>query len=153
MNIFILYQFNLNLEYVILYQDDIQTLDIVTANGKDMVYRYLDGGVLLVKEFTTDPSATRLYHISSDRLGSVEKVTGGDGEPVFEASYDEWGRQNVSTNKICFIRGYTGHEMLPEFGLINMNVCTTRCWRASSARTTTCRCQCRHRDSTATPTA
>ena len=109
------------LEYVILYQDDIQALDIVTANGKDMVYRYLDGGVLLVKEFTADPSAIRLYHISCNRLGSVEKVTGGDGEPVFEAGYDEWGRQSVSTNKIGFIRGYTGHEMLPEFGLINMN--------------------------------
>ena len=87
----------------------------------EYTFQPLDGGVLLVKEFTTDPSATRLYHISCDRLGSVEKVTGGDGEPVFEASYDEWGRQNVSTNKIGFIRGYTGHEMLPEFGLINMN--------------------------------
>ena len=115
------HQYFVLFKYAIYYSDYLDSMDIVTANGKDMVYRYLDGGVLLVKEFTADPSAIRLYHISCNRLGSVEKVTGGDGEPVFEAGYDEWGRQSVSTNKIGFIRGYTGHEMLPEFGLINMN--------------------------------
>ncbi len=121
MKVSLTYQYFVLFKYVVYYSYYLDSMDIVTANGKNMVYRYLDGGVLLVKEFIADPSPARLYHISSDRLGSVEKVTGGDGEPVFEASYDEWGRQTVSTNKIGFIRGYTGHEMLPEFGLINMN--------------------------------
>ena len=43
-----------------------------------------------------------------------------DGNRVFEASYDAWGRQTVSTNTIGFTRGYTGHEMLAELGIINM---------------------------------
>ena len=40
---------------------------------------------------------------------------------VFSAKYDAWGQQAVTTNTLGFHRGYTGHEMLPEFGLINMN--------------------------------
>ena len=36
------------------------------------------------------------------------------------AAYDAWGNQTVTRNDIGFHRGYTGHEMLPEFGLINM---------------------------------
>ena len=37
------------------------------------------------------------------------------------ATYDPWGLQSVTRNDIGILRGYTGHEMLPEFGLINMN--------------------------------
>ena len=40
---------------------------------------------------------------------------------VFDATYDAWGRQTVTLNTICLHRGYTGHEMMGEFGLINMN--------------------------------
>ena len=32
-----------------------------------------------------------------------------------------WGKQTVTKNTIGFHRGYTGHEMMSEFGLINMN--------------------------------
>ena len=31
------------------------------------------------------------------------------------------GNQTITRNDIGFHRGYTGHEMLPVFGLINMN--------------------------------
>jgi RHS repeat-associated protein len=44
-----------------------------------------------------------------------------NGTEVFKASYDAWGKQTVTLNTIGFHRGYTGHEHLPEFGLINMN--------------------------------
>lgn len=44
-----------------------------------------------------------------------------EGNVDFEACYDAWGKQTVTTNTLNFHRGYTGHEMLPEFGLINMN--------------------------------
>lgn len=40
---------------------------------------------------------------------------------VFDATYDAWGRQTVTLNTIGLRRGYTGHEMMGEFGLINMN--------------------------------
>jgi len=38
------------------------------------------------------------------------------------ASYDAWGKQTITKKApFPFYRGYTGHEHLPEFGLINMN--------------------------------
>ncbi|WP_278984222.1 hypothetical protein [Segatella bryantii] len=44
-----------------------------------------------------------------------------NGTKVFEASYDEWGKQTVTLNAIGLHCGYTGHEMLMEFDIINMN--------------------------------
>ena len=44
-----------------------------------------------------------------------------NGTKVFDASYDAWGRQTVTLNTIGLHRGYTGHEMLMEFDIINMN--------------------------------
>ncbi|MGP1351243.1 MAG: RHS repeat-associated core domain-containing protein [Hoylesella marshii] len=44
-----------------------------------------------------------------------------DGNKVFDASYDAWGRQTVTRNDIGLHRGYTGHEMLGEFDIMNMN--------------------------------
>ena len=43
------------------------------------------------------------------------------GTKVFDASYDAWGKQTVTLNTIGLHRGYTGHEMLSEFDIINMN--------------------------------
>jgi RHS repeat-associated protein len=40
---------------------------------------------------------------------------------VFRASYDAWGKQTVTAGTFRFHRGFTGHEHLPEFALINMN--------------------------------
>ena len=40
---------------------------------------------------------------------------------MFEASYDAWGKQTIKLNKIGLQRGYTEHEMLNDFDIINMN--------------------------------
>ena len=39
----------------------------------------------------------------------------------YDASYDAWGKQTVTLNTIGLHRGYTGHEILSEFDIINMN--------------------------------
>ena len=44
-----------------------------------------------------------------------------NGTKVFEALYDAWGKQTVTLNTIGLHRGYTGHKMLSEFDIINMN--------------------------------
>ncbi|KXB36721.1 RHS repeat-associated core domain protein [Bacteroidales bacterium KA00344] len=44
-----------------------------------------------------------------------------NGAKFFLASYDAWGKQTVTLNTIGLHRGYTGHEMLSEFDIINMN--------------------------------
>ena len=98
------------------YHDD---KDIIEEDGKYYSITYLDGGVICLKNLQTN--AMSFYLTCTDMLGSVTKIVKGDRTEVFKAEYDEWGRQTVTTNTIGFIRGYTGHEMLPEFGLVNMN--------------------------------
>ena len=79
---------------------------------------YLDGGVMAMRE-ANGPLA--LYVPYMDNLGSITRIYDGSGTVVFQAAYDAWGNQTVYNNSIGFHRGYCGHEMLPDFGLINMN--------------------------------
>lgn len=60
-------------------------------------------------------------YLCTDHLGSVIGIIDEQGEMCYDAKYDAWGNQEVVKNDIGFIRGYTGHEEMPEFGLINMN--------------------------------
>ncbi len=79
-------------------------------------YYYLDDNIIIIKEnnkFTP-------YVAFTDHLGSILSVFNGDSKNVFDATYDAWGMQTIKTNEIKLTRGYTGHEMLPDFGLINM---------------------------------
>ena len=62
-----------------------------------------------------------VFYLFTDHLGSVVTIVDQNGSEKFRATYDAWGNQTVTRNDIGFRRGYTGHEMLPEFGLINMN--------------------------------
>ena len=69
-----------------------------------------------------------LYYLHRDRLGSVTTVTNASGAIVQELSYDAWGNlrnpatwSGSFTGTPKFDRGYTGHEHLCTFGLINMN--------------------------------
>jgi len=89
----------------------------VVEYGVTREFYYLDGNVIVVKKdgvFTP-------YLAFTDNLGSILSLMDENGDAVFEAEYDAWGKPTVSLNEIGFHRGYTGHEMLPEFDLINMN--------------------------------
>ncbi len=77
------------------------------------------------------------YYTYTDHLGSILTVTNSGGSVVAEQSFDAWGRRrNVNTwvalapttpapplgaGGLLLYRGYTGHEQLDNFGLINMN--------------------------------
>ena len=78
----------------------------------------IGGGVLAV---SNNGGAYQFYYIHTDHQGSILAVTDAQGSYVFKASYDAWGRQTVTVNTLAFQRGYTGHEMMKEGGLINMN--------------------------------
>ena len=90
----------------------------ITENGVTRHYYYLDGGAVLVRR---DNMPDSICYICDDHLGSVRKIITATGQRVFEATFDAWGRQTITKNDIGFLRGYTGHEMMPEYGLINMN--------------------------------
>jgi RHS repeat-associated protein len=71
------------------------------------------------------------HYISSDWLGSITHIANSSGAVVQELSYDAWGRLRNPSNQgvyspdaepsLLLGRGYTGHEHLTQFGLINMN--------------------------------
>lgn len=63
----------------------------------------------------------KTYLAFTDNLVSILSVMDENGAKVFDSSYDAWGRQTVTLNTIGLHRGYTGHEMLGEFEIINMN--------------------------------
>ena len=64
------------------------------------------------------------YHAFTDNLDSFLSVIDETGEKVYQAYYDVWGRLDKQEDNYDFLdirRGYTGHEMLVEFKIINMN--------------------------------
>lgn len=79
-------------------------------------FYFLDGGIIIIKE----NGEFKAYKAFVDNLGSILAVYDAEGNLVFDADYDAWGKQNVNLNDIELRYGYTGHEMLPEVGLINM---------------------------------
>ena len=68
------------------------------------------------------------HYILKDHLGSWTVVADEDGVLEQELSYDAWGNQRDpdtwcvdATIRPMFDRGFTGHEHLPNFGLVNMD--------------------------------
>ncbi|MCK9453426.1 MAG: RHS repeat-associated core domain-containing protein [Bacteroidales bacterium] len=87
---------------------------------------YLNGPTGLFGILVGD--SEQLYYVLKDHLGSITGITDVSGNILEDLSYDPWGRRrnandwtdyNVSPTR--FDRGYTGHEHLSQFGLINMN--------------------------------
>ena len=71
----------------------------------------------------------KFYYVLKDHLGSWTTITDSQGNVEQELSFDAWGdRRNPETWQSSsqlatpmFDRGFTGHEHLYAFGLINMN--------------------------------
>jgi RHS repeat-associated protein len=73
------------------------------------------------------------FYTYTDHLGSILTVTNNSGTVVAEQNFDAWGRRRNPTTWVALAptaatglpvwlyRGYTGHEQLDNFGLINMN--------------------------------
>ncbi len=71
----------------------------------------------------------KMYYVASDHLGSINLLVDEQGSIASDLSYDAWGRnrnpqnwslENVTLSEITD-RGYTLHEQIGKFGLINMN--------------------------------
>ncbi len=93
-------------------------------------FYYISNGESLVALVVRENSADTYYYTYTDHLGSILTATNSAGTVVAEQNFDPWGRKRNTTNwtyasvpsvPTWLYRGYTGHEHLPEFGLINMN--------------------------------
>lgn len=93
----------------------------ITKNGTTRHIYHLGHGVIYVLE--DGDTEGEFYYTYTDHLGSITRIYNETGTTVFSAEYDAWGNQTLhqTNSDFTFHRGYTGHEMLPEFGLINMN--------------------------------
>jgi RHS repeat-associated protein len=99
-----------------------------TTNGfKEWTYIYAPSGLCAVLH--NNNGAKQLNYALNDHLGSPVLLTDQNQNILEEYSFDSWGRRRnpidwsytnvpVATR---MIRGYTLHEQLDEFALINMN--------------------------------
>lgn len=103
--------------------------DITTGEIKETHYIFAAGSAIAIyTRVSTGTANTRYLH--QDHLGSIQCITDETGHMVQELSYDAWGnRRDVASwvvyttlpNGILLSRGFTGHEHIDLFGLINMD--------------------------------
>lgn len=92
---------------------------VITRDSTVIEYHYLGEGIVAV---ITDGGDEEIYYAVTDNVGSyVHLVNAATGTAAFSAKYDSWGRMTKTVSILPFHRGYGGHEMLTEFGLVNMN--------------------------------
>jgi len=106
----------------------------ILANGNTREVSYISappetsGGLCAL--FVNDNGNKDLYFVYTDHLGSINRLVSESNGSVTEQNFDPWGRArnpqtwdftNVPTPPVWLTRGYTGHENLPQFALINMN--------------------------------
>jgi RHS repeat-associated protein len=103
--------------------------DESTGSIRELCYVYGPEGNL-VNILERKDGVDKVYYILTDHLGSITQVLDAGGAIVEEKSFDAWGRGRNPQNWVAlppvgtgngWDRGYTGHEHLPELGIINMN--------------------------------
>ncbi len=99
------------------------------AGGVTKEYHYISGPTGLIAVYIIEDGVGKLYYTITDYLGSILVLTDKHGNIEEETNYDAWGRVRNPDNWTYtgaqplskIYRGFTGHEMLPQFALINMN--------------------------------
>lgn len=99
-------------------------------NGTEQHIHYITCGDGLNAIVVRQNGSDTYYYTYTDHLGSILTSTDASGNVIAEQSFDAWGRNrnpsdwtynNIPTTPDWLYRGYTGHEQLPQFDLINMN--------------------------------
>lgn len=99
------------------------------ADDTERQLHYIAGPMGTAAIFVKNGTKDTMYYVHKDHLGSFNVITDEAGDVVEEMSFDPWGRRrnvsdwtmnNVKTSYL-FDRGYTGHEHLDVFNLVNMN--------------------------------
>ncbi len=105
--------------------------EFVSIDGQQYTYTYLSSPAGMFGIHVKRPDGTsELFYIHADHLGSLHTFTDENGDLLQELSFDPWGtRRDPNTWTVftgtattpLFDRGFTGHEHLDGFQLINMN--------------------------------
>jgi len=98
-----------------------------TGISRELYYVSSPSGIIAVMEKKN--STSTIYYLHTDHLGSFDVVSNPDGTVKERYKFDAWGRRrnpvdwtynNIPTS-LFLDRGFTGHEHLDQFTLINMN--------------------------------
>ena len=106
---------------------DLYELDATPTTSRRLDYIYAEGQVVAVH--VNEGGYENLYYVLTDHLGSWEKVLDGNKNTVQQTHFDPWGNRMSFTawntrqtrTSFTFDRGFTGHEHMMAFGLVNMN--------------------------------
>ena len=101
--------------------------EITGAGMRELNYIYCPFGLiaLIIKQASTQS----VYYVETDHQGSIIGLINPDKTYAEKFAYDAWGRRRNPTDwtftnvpqPLIIDRGYTGHEHLDKFNLINMN--------------------------------
>ncbi len=109
---------------------------ITQADGSKEIKRYIGGVAIMTLALDTGGAtqSSNTHYLYKDHLGSLDIITDAAGSIVQEQSFDAWGQrrdavnwqdllsaQLTGFNHSVTTRGFTGHEMLDEVGIIHMN--------------------------------
>ncbi|MDR2926827.1 MAG: FG-GAP-like repeat-containing protein, partial [Cytophagaceae bacterium] len=101
----------------------------VNSTGNIRKLHYISGGNGLAAIMVRNSGKDSLYYTYCDYQGNLLTVTDAAGTVKERYAYDPWGQrvnpaswgEKDTRTSFLFSRGYTMHEHLDEFGLINMN--------------------------------
>ncbi|MDP2336042.1 MAG: RHS repeat-associated core domain-containing protein, partial [Bacteroidota bacterium] len=103
-----------------------------TASGVAKEYTYIGGDAYTAPvAAVTQSGTTTYYYLLRDYLGNITHQVNTANAVVAEYNFDAWGRRRsaddwsytLDANDLALFadRGFTGHETLPWFNLVNMN--------------------------------
>ena len=90
------------------------------TNGQTTDYTYIESPNGLVAAVKRAGNKQDVMLLATDHLGSIVGVWNAQGTLLEEHRYSAWGLRTSSTASPRLRRGFTGHEHLPQFGLIDM---------------------------------
>ncbi|WP_288902750.1 T6SS effector amidase Tae4 family protein [Xylanibacter caecicola] len=112
------------------YVGNLYEKEINESDTREINYIFANGKVVAVYEKSEMSGESELY-VHHDHLGSVMAYSSESGMLIEELSYDAWGRRrNPNTWEYydfsddgfsVYDRGFTGHEHIDRFDLINMD--------------------------------
>ncbi len=90
---------------------------------------YISGGDGIAAIYVENNSNDTTYFVHTDYLGSLTSLSDASGNVYERYAFDAWGQRRNPTDwksadtrtNLKFNRGFTGHEHIDGFGLINMN--------------------------------
>lgn len=103
--------------------------ELVEEDGRSLMLTYINAPIGVCAVCAIDEKGNKsISYIHKDNLGSWNVVTDENAKVIQNVAFDAWGNVRNGTDwslsdesELIYDRGFTGHEHLSGFGLINMN--------------------------------